>query len=425
MPAQLTSANKKHQAQQARRQAALKSANNRQRRKKASAVVVPTENSPTKILPVVESFLDTVSSTPERELEDLFLSPDIANIAKSDSIVDSSDAGSLGLDVLCEIVDTNPTVLGANLGGVRQLCRNRRKALSTKGKAAVLNRNGGLRRSGNAATTMAYAVGQINSRDLAKLRRKEMTSKGRGDVPASRPSGRVRPTLVPPKVEVGTTLSGQEVSGTQVERTTTLTGTESGTCQTVTGTEYVGSEQFDTFCGTKPEPNTPKVAVSVTGGGRPVTGTEVGQSKKVTGDEQGSCASVTGSQYVGADKLADFCGIKPSAKPEKVISSRTQNQNIPFTGSDEARINGTTGNEAGSQQQVTGSQYADMGLAKMTINGPSKVALTHTIAGQSITGTEVGQSAKVTGDEYGSCRPVTGTEYLSNGQFAAVCGTIA
>ncbi|MFW2440294.1 MAG: CsoS2 family carboxysome shell protein, partial [Arenicellales bacterium] len=382
--------------------------------------------------PVLESHEDTVSSAPEKEVEGLYHATDIA---KSNSVAeaisasvknDTSDSGDTELDVLCEIADSNPASLGADLSSVRQVCRNRRKALSTRGKAAVPGKNSTSGRAGNAARAMAFAAGQINGRDLAKLRRQEMANTGRGDTPVSRPSGRVRPVrAAPPKVETGTTLAGQEVTGTQVERTITVTGNESGSCRPITGTEYVGTEQFATFCGVQPEPNAPKVGISVTGGGRHVSGTEVGRSEKVTGDEHGSCASVTGSEYIGAEKLANFCGIKPSAKPAKVMSSRTEKKDIRVTGADEARINATTGNEAGSQHQITGSQYADIGAAKMTINGPSKVALTHTIAGQPVTGTEVGRSANVTGDEYGSCRPVTGTEYISNEQFASVCGTIA
>ena len=434
MPAQSTSADKKHQAQQARRQAVFNSANNRRRRQKPSDAAVPAQSSVVEPsnLPVVESHVDSVSSAPEKERESLFPAPDVAksnSVAETTSasvISDATDSGVTELDALCEIADSNPAALGADLSNVRQVCRNRRKALSARGKAAVPSKNSASGRGGSAARAMAYAAGQINGRDLAKLRRQEMANKGRGDTPVSRPSGRVRPAHeAPPKVETGTTLAGQEVTGTQVERTTTVTGNESGTCRPITGTEYVGTEQFATFCGVQPEPNVPKVGISLTGGGKHVSGTEVGRSEKVTGDEHGSCASVTGSEYIGAEKLASFCGTKPSAKPAKVMSSRTEKKDILVTGADEARINATTGNEAGSQQQVTGSQYTDTGAAKMTINGPSKVALTHTIAGQSVTGTEVGRSAKVTGDEYGSCRPVTGTEYISNEQFASVCGTIA
>ncbi len=435
MPAQSTSADKKLRAQQARREAALKSAQNRQqRRRKAPAAAVPTQNVPvsssaTGSTTANGSQADTVSSAPEKGAEDLF-SPDVAQTTSvseemAASIASADGSSNTEVDALCEIADTNPKALGSDLTSVRQLCRNRRKALSARGKAAVPGKNSSSRRGGNAARVMAYAAGQISGRDLAKLRRQEMASKGRGDAPKARPSGRIRPASAPPKVETGTTLSGHEVSGTQVERTASVTGNEPGTCRVITGTEYVGAEQFAEFCGVLPEPNAPKVGISVTGGGKPVTGTEVGRSEKVTGDEQGSCVNVTGSEYIGAEKLADFCGIKPSAKPAKVMSGRTEKEDILVTGADEARPNATTGNEAGAKHRITGSQYADMGQAKMTINGPSKVALTHTIAGQPVTGTEVGRSIKVTGDEYGSCRPVTGTEYISNEQFATVCGTIA
>ena len=421
MPAQSTSADKKHQAQEARRLAALKSASNRRSRQTSSAVAAPVKSSP------VESI--SASSNSGEELEGLFTSGVKESNSVSDSIFasissDAATSESSGLDALCEIADSNPSVLGSDLSSVRQICRNRRKAMSSKGKVAVSGANASSKRGGNAARSMAHAAGQINSRDVAKLRRQEMANKGRGDEPASRPSGRVRPSIAPPKVETGTTLSGHEVSGTQVERTTSVTGNESGTCRSVTGTEYVGVEQFATFCGTKPEPNPPKVGMSVTGGGRPVSGTEVGRSDKVTGDEHGSCASVTGSEYVGAEKMAKFCGTASPANPAKVASGHTEKKDIRVTGFDEARRNATTGSEAGAKSQVTGSQYADIGAAKITINGPSKVALTHTIAGQSVTGTEVGRSAKVTGDEHGGCRPVTGMEYISNEQFASVCGTI-
>ncbi|CAA6825617.1 MAG: carboxysome shell protein CsoS2, partial [uncultured Thiotrichaceae bacterium] len=296
MPAQSTSADKKHQAQQARRQAALNSANHRRVRPRAAAVAAtaPASNSTVAVSGVfaAQAQTEAAASAPDEALGGIFLSSD-PGIEMSGADADSADTE---LEVLCELADTNPAALGPDLGSVRQLCRNRRKALSSRGKAAIPGKTSAPKRGGNVARAMAYAAGQISGRDLARLRRQEMASKGRGDTPAARPSGRVRPTQAPPKVETGTTLSGQGVTGTQVERTQTVTGNESGTCRAVTGTEYVGAEQFATFCGTQPEPNVPKVGISITGGGRAVSGTEVGRSEKVTGDEQGSCASVTGSE---------------------------------------------------------------------------------------------------------------------------------
>lgn len=428
MPAKSTSAEKKREAQQARRKAAQKSAANRRARKKPEAASATTSGGTTTspaVEPVsagVASVEDNASSHATNAAEQ---SAAVSELPTTEPEATATGDDDAALESLCEIADTNPSALGPDLGSVRQLCRNRRKALSTRGKAAVPGKRRSPGRSGSAVRAMAYAAGQINGRDLARLRRQEMSHKGRGDAPAGRPSGRVKAKVAPPKVEVGTTLSGQKVTGTQVERVTMVTGNESGTCRPITGTEYIGSEQFAAFCGAQPEPNPPKVGVSITSSGKHVTGTEVGSSERVTGDEHGSCVNVTGSEYVGADKMARFCGVTPSPRPAKVMSSRTEGKQISITGSDEARANATTGNEAGAGHRITGSQYADIGAAKMTINGPAKVALTHTIAGQPVTGTEVGRSARVTGDEYGSCRPVTGTEYISNEQFASVCGTSA
>ncbi|MGV6815983.1 MAG: CsoS2 family carboxysome shell protein [Thiotrichales bacterium] len=411
MPAQaVTSADKKRQANEARRKAAQRSAAARGRaRSKPEPGKVDAVSSPA-----------GVSTSPPSEV--VATSPEVV----TESSPELSVAAEQELDQICDLVEVNPAALGPDAGSVRQMCRNRRQALASRGKAAVPGKgNGdGKRRTSKYSAAAAWMKGSLSGRDLARQRRSDMASHGRGDEPASRPSGRVRPKVAPPKVEVGTTLAGSAVTGTQVERSAPVTGNESGTCRTITGTEYIGSEQFETYCGTKPEANTPKVGVSTTTSGMAVSGTEVGPSAKVTGDEPGTCTAVTGSEYIGADKMASFCGTsKPAAHPPKVMSSRTEQRHITVTGSDEARANATTGTEAGATHAITGSQYADTGAAKMTINGPSKVALTHTIAGRPVTGTEVGRSAKVTGDEQGSCRSVTGTEYISNEQFSSVCQT--
>lgn len=245
---------------------------------------------------------------------------------------------------------------------------------------------------------------------------------GRGDTPSCRPSGRLRP--VPLKVEFGTTLSGALVSGSQVERTLQVTGNEAGTCRTVTGTEYIGSEQFEQFCGTRPEGAVAKVGVSETSRGGLLTGTQVGRSVRVTGDESGSCKTVTGTEYLGAERFDEFCQRKGyNERPEKVAVGSTMGRGMAVTGSDEARAARVTGAESGASRTITGAQYSDAGVARMTINGPSKVALTHTVAGRPVTGTEVGRSVKVTGDEAGECIQVSGIEYLSTEQFVSQCGT--
>lgn len=265
------------------------------------------------------------------------------------------------------------------------------------------------------------AADNNSGRDAAKRHRIKQCT-GRGRTPACRPSGRLRP--VPPKVEFGTTLSGNWVSGTQVERTVPVTGSEAGTCRAVTGTEYIGSEQFDQFCGTRPEGAAAKSCISETSLGSFVTGMQIGRSARMTGDESGSCKTVTGTEYLGSERFEEFCQRKGiSDRPVKVAVGSTQGKGMPVTGSDEARISRVTGAESGASRNITGSQYGDAGVARMTINGPSKVALTHTVAGRPVTGTEVGRSVRVTGDEAGECSQISGTEYLSNEQFVSLCST--
>jgi hypothetical protein len=228
----------------------------------------------------------------------------------------------------------------------------------------------------------------------------------------------------PPKVETGTTLSGQSVTGTQVERTTRVTGTESGSCRAITGTEYIGSEQFEAFCATRPAPAPAKVGASATSRGMTVSGPEVGRSAKVTGGEAGTCKPVTGTEYLGSENFDEFCAGKGlTSRPEKVAMGATARKGLAVTGSDEARPIVVTGAEAGAKRGITGSQYNDAGVSRLTINGPSKVALTHTIAGRPVSGVEIGRSVKVSGDEAGACRVISGTEYLSNEQFQSICHT--
>ncbi len=339
------------------------------------------------------------------------------------------------LDIACTLVESGPAAAQAVAGesemGVRDFCRERRKAMSILGKGALPAKS-----SSSASSNLAGLSGQ----ELARKRRAELSSKGRGNAPAPRPSGRVRPPVeVPAKVETGTTLSGQTVSGTQVERTSRVTGNEPGTCRAITGTEYIGSEQFEAFCQSSPEPAPAKVGMSATSHGRWVTGapgsktperpgerlesgTELGRTLQVTGGEVGMCKPVTGTEYLGSENFTEYCeGKGLIVRPEKVSVGTTARKGLAISGSDAARPRAVTGEEAGAKRSITGSQYADAGSSRLTINGPSKVALTHTVAGRPVSGVEVGRSIKVTGDEAGACKSISGTEYLSNEQFETVC----
>lgn len=253
----------------------------------------------------------------------------------------------------------------------------------------------------------------------ARQRRIEQSQKGRGDAPPCRPCGRVRPE--PQKVELGTTLSGSTVTGNQVERTQRVTGNESGTCRSITGTEYIGAEQFGEFCGSLPAASPAKVGASSTSRGGRVTGTEVGRSGKVTGDETGTCKRVTGTEYLAAEQAGEFCGTSPEPHPEKSGFGMTARRN-PISGSDLTREVDVTGGEHGANRAITGSAYTDTtSLRSKSGDAPKKVETSHTSAGGAVSGTQLGRSSKISGAEQGACKRVTGSDYLSAEEFSSFC----
>ena len=358
----------------------------------------------------------------------------------------------------------------------RALARARRAALSQDGKS-------GLKRVAQAtriATSMpaqnweaAISKG-ATGRQVAMQRR--MVQSLTGDTkPAAekRPSGRMRArmeTPAPAKVEEGHTLAGQGVTGTMVERSQKVTGNEPGSCRGITGTEYIGAEQYDTLCSTRPEPTPSKISVSqtsrehtvtgtsvdrsekVTGNepgskrpitgtdyvrssngatapdkvdlshtsqGRTVTGTAVGHSSKMTGDERGSCRGVTGTEYLSTEQF-QACDTSAPQSPRKVSVMSTRDEQ-PVSGTAVGRSASVTGDEPGSCRAITGSQYYNTDSELCATSGPNKVANMQTAGGHTVTGSEVGRSPKTTGDEAGGCKPVTGTDYIGADQQAAVC----
>ncbi len=309
----------------------------------------------------------------------------------------------------------------------RALARARRAALSQDGKA-------GLKRVAQAtkiASTMPGQDWQVAITKGATGRQKAMQRRVvqslAGNMKASneaRPAGRMRARLdtpAPAKVEEGHTLSGHGVTGTMVERSKKVTGNEPGSCRAVTGTEYIGAEQFDTLCSTRPAPAPGKVGVSHTVGERKVTGTEVGRSANVTGDEPGNCRGITGTEYLAAERFDEFCAARPAPAPAKVgVGDTAKGKSV--TGTQVGHSEKVTGDEPGAGRAITGTSYT---LPANADAAPQKVAVTHTSHGKAVTGTAVGHAAKITGDETGACRGITGTEYLAREQFTAVCSTPA
>ena len=148
----------------------------------------------------------------------------------------STPALSTQSAVIAPAADVSAAVRAVPMAGGRALAQARRAALAQDGKA-------GLRRVAQATKIAAALPGQdwqtamskgATARQVAMQRRHVQSLVGRAGAAAeaSRPSGRMKArdtrAAAPVKVEEGHTLSGQRVTGTQVERSQRVSGNEPG-----------------------------------------------------------------------------------------------------------------------------------------------------------------------------------------------------
>ena len=220
------------------------------------------------------------------------------------------------------------------------------------------------------------------------------------------------------KVSMAETMKGKSVTGNMVGRSGKVTGDEPGMNRTLTGTQY-----------TKPSDigNAPaKVGVSTTLRGGSVTGTTVGRRENMTGDEPGSCRNITGDDYVGQEQYSSFCDATPAPQDRKVGVSAT-NKGMSVTGTLTDRASKVTGNEPGICKAVTGTPYAG---AEQTANfcqaedaamATMRTKQSRGTPGMSMTGQQPGVGGVMTGADKGACEPVSGTPYVGADQFAAAC----
>lgn len=169
----------------------------------------------------------------------------------------------------------------------------------------------------------------------------------------------------------------------------------------------------------KSEPSL-KVGVGETTRGQVVTGTMVGRTDDVTGNEASTCRPVTGTEYMGADVFREFCQTEaPVTTPTKVaVTSTAKGRSV--SGTTVGRSQQVTGDEPGSCTNVTGTEYfsAEQVSAfcgtKPEANTADKITSAQTRQGKTVTGNLPDRTSRVTGDEVGSDRDPTGTQYMSN-----------
>ncbi len=233
------------------------------------------------------------------------------------------------------------------------------------------------------------------------------------------------------KVGLLNTVRGSSLTGTDVARSEWVTGNEAGSCKTVTGDEYIGSQQFNSFCGSKPSPEASKVGLSMTNKSQGVSGTMTGRSNLVTGDEPGSCKAVTGTPYAGIEQSGEFCNEKAQKeiKQRTPLRSGTPGKNLTglqpgiggvMTGASKGACENLTGTPYVGQDQISqacgndsnlnNENVTDLPWGKFSVESPARSAHTNRSKNNSVTGNKYEDSSKITGPFDMAANKITGTE---------------
>jgi hypothetical protein len=240
------------------------------------------------------------------------------------------------------------------------------------------------------------------------------------------------PGRAPAKVATLHTLRGTGITGTHVGRSEHVTGDEPGSCRLVTGDEYIGTQQYERFCGSRPAPEPAKVGFSTTNRAQVVSGTRTGRSSKVTGDEPGTCKAVTGTPYAGLEEAGSWC---PTPAVEQIRARTPMRMGTVMSGIQPGIGGVMTGAERGACEDITGTPYvgpdqhaATCGVApagsaadfprpleeapwqRFSVQSPAQAALAARQHGGGVTGTRYEDSRRITGPFDLAGGKVTGTE---------------
>jgi hypothetical protein len=247
------------------------------------------------------------------------------------------------------------------------------------------------------------------------------------------------------KVGVSKSPGGRAVSGTMTGRSERVTGDEPGTCKAITGTPYAGAEQYKNYCATdesalaaaraRRQRSTP---------GAVMTGLQPGIGGAMTGAGKGACEPVSGTPYVGADQYAAVCPATPAQPgngdfpqplhepaaaeapwgqfstraPAHAAQTPAQHSAVTGTRYEQGKITGPFGMAGG---RVTGTEEFRFGGGNggALIDQPVQVTPVAAVDAASadarsrITGEGMGGTLKITGDDWDRGDRVTGTEGMS------------
>ena len=240
------------------------------------------------------------------------------------------------------------------------------------------------------------------------------------------------------KVGVSETLKGKSVTGTMTGRSGNVTGDEPGTCKSVTGTPYASTDQYVNYC----EPHDTGMALARTRQqrstpGSVMTGIQPGIAGKATGDTKGACENVSGTPYLGADQFAQAC---PATSADTSSPDFPQAAGEVAAWNEFSVTSPSGGAQQGGQGHgITGSQYeqglitGSFGKANGKLTGTEEARFgskqddarvaaqalpmtSDTVDGRiksRISGEGMDAGTRITGDDWDRGEHVTGTEGLS------------
>jgi len=238
------------------------------------------------------------------------------------------------------------------------------------------------------------------------------------------------------KVGVSTTGKGLSVTGTMTGRANQVTGNEPGSCKAVTGTPYGGMEHSENFCQAEDvalvsERNRQLRSTPA----MPLTGLQPGVGGVMTGADKGACEQVSGTPYVGADQFAEACPATPATTaspdfpqaiggdavgqefsintPSGGAAAATGSTGITGQRNEKSHITGPFGMATG---KVTGTEDARFGKEKVHASEmrPEPAAQVDGRQKTRISGEGQDAGLNITGDDWGRGEHVTGTEGMSS-----------
>lgn len=220
------------------------------------------------------------------------------------------------------------------------------------------------------------------------------------------------------KVETSHTFSGSAITGTMTGSASNVTGGEPGACSAITGTGYNSVENYRNFCA----PEAAKMASARTPvrhatPGAVLTGLQPGIGGKITGAGRGACEQLSGTPYVGADQFAQACET-PAAlvavAPQPAAPRSQPAGNVTGTRYNQGEITGPFGLATGV---ITGT--ADFHSRRNTsapispqpvAPAPQPAASFEGRVKARISGEGMDSGLKITGDDWDRGDRVTGTE---------------